>query len=400
MTEQSRHASARLRTAVPEVPRRYPSFGQVFFCLMSTFCFVLILRNPDVAIEYMGRGLSLCARTVIPSLFPFMVISELMVRSGAGESLGRLFSRPMRYLFGLSGAGCTAVVLGSLCGFPVGARTAVALYDRNAISRRECEHLLTFCNCPSSAFLVTAVGVSLFGNRRLGSVLYFCVLGVSFLVGFIARFFLRHEQAGRDHPHHPSGLHPGGAEMFTASVSGAASGMLTVCAYVIFFSTLSGTLSCLVRVCGGMEPRLFALLCGFLELSGGISEASGLPDGRQALILTTAIAGWSGLSVHCQIAGICAGRHISLRPYITAKAVQAILCGAVMALILCAFPDWLSPDADTVVRTLLDLGDLWQTARPSVPAALANAGFILSWLISLARRWRRRAGQNSSHAKY
>lgn len=400
MTERSRHASARLRTAVPEVPRRYPSFGQVFFCLMSTFCFVLILRNPDVAIEYMGRGLSLCARTVIPSLFPFMVISELMVRSGAGEALGHLFSRPMRYLFGLSGAGCTAVVLGSLCGFPVGARTAVALYDRNAISRRECEHLLTFCNCPSSAFLVTAVGVSLFGNRRLGSVLYFCVLGVSFLVGFIARFFLRHEQAGRDHPHHPSGLHPGGAEMFTASVSGAASGMLTVCAYVIFFSTLSGTLSCLVRVCGGMEPRLFALLCGFLELSGGISEASGLPDGRQALILTAAIAGWSGLSVHCQIAGICAGRHISLRPYITAKAVQAILCGAVMALILCAFPDWLSPDADTVVRTLLDLGDLWQTARPSVPAALANAGFILSWLISLARRWRRRTGQNSSPVKY
>lgn len=96
MTEQSRHAGARLRTAVPEVPRRYPSFGQVFFCLMSTFCFVLILRNPDVAIEYMGRGLSLCARTVIPSLFPFMVISELMVRSGAGEALGRLFSRPMR----------------------------------------------------------------------------------------------------------------------------------------------------------------------------------------------------------------------------------------------------------------------------------------------------------------
>ncbi len=388
MTEQ-RRAGVRLRTAAPDPPRRRPSFGQVFFCLMSTFCFALILRNPDIAIEYMGRGLSLCARTVIPSLFPFMVLSELTVRSGAGEALGRLFARPMRYLFGLSGAGSTAVVLGSLCGFPVGARTAVALYDRNVISRRECEHLLTFCNCPSSAFLITAVGVSLFGNRRLGTVLYFCVLGVSFLVGLTVRFFLRHERAGRDHPHCPSGLHPGGAAMFTESVSGAATGMLTVCGYVIFFSTLSGTLSCLVRVCGGMEPRLFALLCGFLELSGGISEASGLPDGRQALALTAAIAGWSGLSVHCQIAGICAGRHLSLRPYIIAKAVQAVLCGAVMALILRVFPDRISPDADTVLQTLLDLGDLWQTARPSVPAVLSDAGFVTGWVFALAARWRR-----------
>ena len=159
--------------------------------------------------------------------------------------------------------------------------------------------------------------------------------------------------------------------MFTASVSGAASGMLTVCAYVIFFSTLSGTLSCLVRVCGGMEPRLFALLCGFLELSGGISEASGLPDGRQALILTAAIAGWSGLSVHCQIAGICAGRHISLRPYITAKAVQAILCGAVMALILCITAFAENAAGTSVIRLM-----------GSLPMPTRLCGHCWTWAIS------------------
>ena len=103
-----------LRRGTAETERERPCAGQIFFCFMSTFCLALILRNADAAVTYMGRGLTLCARTVIPALFPFMVLSELLVRSGAGEALGRIFSRPMRYIFGLSGAGSTAVVLGSL----------------------------------------------------------------------------------------------------------------------------------------------------------------------------------------------------------------------------------------------------------------------------------------------
>ena len=83
----------------PPTKRRasLPTAGQAGFWIMSTFCFILVLRNADAAVEYMGRGLSLCAKTVIPSLFPFMVISELLVSSGAGEALGRLFSRFMRW---------------------------------------------------------------------------------------------------------------------------------------------------------------------------------------------------------------------------------------------------------------------------------------------------------------
>ena len=366
-----------------------PSAGQIFFCVMSTFCFVLILRNADAAIEYMGRGLTLCARTVIPSLFPFMVISELLVGSGAGEAFGRIFSRFMRTFFGLSGAGSTAVVLGSLCGFPVGAKTAVSLYDRNMISKAECEHLLTFSNNPSSAFLITAVGVSLFGNRRLGVVLYFTVLAASFIVGFLTRFFFKERRRPAAHPHFPSGLHPGGVEMFTGAVSSAASGMLLVCAYVIFFSTLSGTLSCLVQAIGGMNQLLYALLCGTLELSGGISEASSLPDARLSLILSAGIAGWSGLSVHCQVITLASGRGLSFKPYLLAKLAQGLLSAGIMTVLLhIAAPDWLSPAADTMVKTILDLSGAWKSAGMTVPALVSNVGFVLSWAVWMAQKWK------------
>ena len=360
-----------------------PSAGQVGFCLMSTFCFVLVLRNADAAIEYMGRGLTLCARTVIPSLFPFMVISELLVSSGAGEAFGRLFSRLMRWLFGLSGAGASAVFLGSMCGFPVGARTAAALLDRNAISKSECEHLLTFINNPSSAFLITAVGTSLYGNHHLGIVLYETVLGCGLLVGFLARFFLRRATEPVEHPHFPSGLHIGGVETFTKAISEAATGMLTVCAYVIFFSALTGALGCAVGDTGRAGETGYALLSGLLEMTGGISLASTLANREWGLILTAAFAGWSGISVHFQVMTLCAGRGLSFKSYLIAKMFQGILCGMVMAVILALKPAWLNPADGVILDAILAFTSLRDI---SVPALITNGVFMTGWVLSRVGR--------------
>ncbi|MBE6586705.1 MAG: hypothetical protein E7645_09375 [Ruminococcaceae bacterium] len=358
-------------------PKPRPSGGQIFFYIMSTFCLLLILRNSEAAIEYMGRGLTLCAHTVIPSLFPFMVISELLVQSGAGEALGRLLAKPMKFLFGLSGAGCSAVVLGSMCGFPVGASVAVSLLDKNVISKKECEHLLTFSNNPSSGFLITAVGVSLFGSRGLGLILYLVVLGSSFFIGFFLRFFMRNKEKPRgkeEHPHFPSGLHPGGITMFTNAVSHAAGGMMTVCAYVIFFSAMTGALTNLLQNIDGVSHTFYALLCGFFEISGGISAASALV-GETAfkelpMILAACMAGWSGVSVHCQIMTLCGGRGLSFKPYIIAKALQGILCGGAMWIILSvADPSTLPPLSETVAH--------W------IPT-ISRMGMITPWVTTLS----------------
>ena len=319
------HRSRSVFSPPPHRRASLPTAGQAGFWIMSTFCFILVLRNSDAAVEYMGRGLSLCAKTVIPSLFPFMVISELLVSSGAGEAFGRLFSRFLRWVFGISGAGASALFLGSMCGFPVGARTAVALYDKGVISRSECQHLLTFTCNPSSAFLITAVGVSLYDSRSLGVTLYCVVLLCGLFTGFLARFFLRSPKEPPEHPHFPSGLHPGGVESFTGAVSSAATGMLTVCAYVIFFSALTGALECAVSELGVVGSWGYTLLCGLLEITGGISQASTLSGGA-CLILTAAFAGWSGISVHCQVMTRCGGRGLSFKPYLIAKAFQGLLC--------------------------------------------------------------------------
>ena len=75
-------------------------------------CLLALLLLPDASAEAARDALALCAQTVIPSLFPFFVLSSLLVSCGAGEILSSLLAPLMRPLFGLSGAGAAALALG------------------------------------------------------------------------------------------------------------------------------------------------------------------------------------------------------------------------------------------------------------------------------------------------
>ena len=135
------------------------TYGRAFFAFLALLSLILMLRNSGIAIEYLKNGLGLCAKNVIPSLFPFMVLSELIVAFGAGDMISSVIGRPVGKIFGISGKGSTAFILGAVCGFPIGARTALRLYDSGAISKRDCELLLTFTNNPSGACVIISVGV-------------------------------------------------------------------------------------------------------------------------------------------------------------------------------------------------------------------------------------------------
>ena len=103
--------------------RAFAALSALIFCLMA------LLFLPDIGAQAARDALALCAQTVIPSLFPFFVLSSLLVSCGAADTLSHLLSPLMRPLFGLSGTGAAALGLGLCGGYPVGARTAAALAD-------------------------------------------------------------------------------------------------------------------------------------------------------------------------------------------------------------------------------------------------------------------------------
>ncbi len=299
--------------------------AHVVLGLLGILALLLVIKNADVAIACMSKGISLCVRTVVPSLFPFMVISEIIVSSGATSIIGRPLRTPFRYLFGISENGSVPILLGILCGFPVGAKSAASLYKKGLIKRSEFERILAFCNTPSSAFLINAVGISMFYDKSLGIALYVTSIVSSLLVGLFFNIFKKRKEDPVDsteiEPTDTTKADPP-ARIFSNAITSSAASMLNVCAFVLFFSAFMGTLEYFLSAIQ-ISDAAKAVIFSFFELTGGIKKASSLTRGG-ALIAAFA-AGWSGLSVHFQIMSLSYYEGVSFKPYFLSKAVQGIL---------------------------------------------------------------------------
>lgn len=307
---------------------------------ISVLCFfllILLFRDSEVAGEHLKRGMKICFDTLIPSLFPFMVISELLVRSGACEPISRILKRPMAACFGVSGECAPALLLGIICGFPVGAKVAASLYSQGNITREECERLLTFCNYPSAPFMIFAVGDGMFGSRKPGVFLYFTVLIAGLLCGILMRS--KERKSGiTNASNRIFSTEDNIFSIFVSSVVSAAGSVISVCSFVTFFTCIVGTCSSLFGTAA--DSPLSALIFSFFELTSGAAACSSISDPRLGVILAASAGGWSGLSVFLQIYSLTRtkGEELSLAPYIKSKAIGALICSLTAALFTYLFP--------------------------------------------------------------
>lgn len=286
-------------------------------CLLLCGVLLWLLSDAKQLRLEAAQALALCAGTVIPALFPFMAVTGTLARLGFGQWLAPLLSGLMTPLFRLPGCAGSALLLGLVGGYPIGARTAAELYESHALTRREAERLLTFCNNSNPVFLISVLGVGVFGSMQVGLWLWLLHILSALLTGLLFR-----SQGGKEHsvPAAISFQAPRLSTAFVSSVREAASGMLSVCAFVTLFYVLAFPLRQL--------PGLWAALAvGATELFSLTPLLSHTP---LDFILAAGCAGWGGLSVFCQTAALLDGTDLSLRPCFIGKLTQGLL-SAVLA---------------------------------------------------------------------
>ena len=157
--------------------------------ILSAAGLALVVCGAGTSMEAAKSALVLCAQTVIPSLFPFFVISSFMVNTGFVSCAGKIAAPISRRLFKVSGSGAVVFVMGILCGYPTGAKMVSELYENKEISRNEAMRLLPFCNNSGPLFVIGAVGAGMLGSTRLGVTLYAVHVVSAVLTGIFFSFF-------------------------------------------------------------------------------------------------------------------------------------------------------------------------------------------------------------------
>lgn len=310
-----------------------------------------LMLYPQESMEAVRAGLELCFNVIIPSLFPFFVLSSLVVELGLAGYLGRALEPVMRPLFNVSGACASAFALGFIGGYPVGAKTAISLYQDGMCTRTEAERLLAFCNNSGPAFILGVVGTGVFSNSRVGMLLYLAHAAASVCIGLLFRFYRRGGEKREEVRPTPKFEARRFTAAFTDSIKGSFLSTLNICAFVVFFTVvikllcLSGLLPAVAKGLGVLlAPWGFSaqwaerLLTGALELSSGVWSLTGEGALAGRVSMAAFMLGWAGISVHCQVLSFIGGSGLSVKTYLIGKFLHGSLSALFVAGLFRIFP--------------------------------------------------------------
>ncbi len=284
--------------------------------LLAAIAMAILILDSRTALVSAREGLDLCIRTVIPSLFPFFVLSILITSMLSGVQIP--WMRPARKMLRIPKGAEALLLTGLIGGYPVGAQCVSQAFEDDSLSKRDAERMLVFCNQCGPAFLFGMIG-SILGTGRCW------VLWAIQIIGMLITAILL--PGGGD----SGGVrHNGNGISLTSAMGRAVRTMGQVCGWILLFRVLVGFLERwgLWR----FPVEMQALITGLLEISNGTVALRSLTDDSLRFLLCAGMMSFGGVCVIMQT-GSAISPKLGRRLYFPGKLLQSGICLTLAAII-------------------------------------------------------------------
>lgn len=315
---------------------------RLLYTILALYLIFLMLRYPALALEYASTGLNLWFTRMVPTLLPFMILSGIMIRMDLTESFVRLLHPLLHFLFGSSENGSYTIIMGFLCGFPMGARIIGELYENGKLSREESSRLLSFCNNIGPIYFLSYVVPTLAIDRLF--LPFIIMYGIPLLYGLAYMRILPvlqcllhrrmpdpvpgppHGTVSGQRQAYPNALaaaeinagapEPKAYSLLTAIDSSVLSGLIGIArlgGYMVFFNLLNIVFTPFRNV----SSDLLDVYRCLLEITSGIAGS-----GRSIYYAVLILLPFGGFSCIAQTYSMIRQTDLSIRAYIYHKVIQ------------------------------------------------------------------------------
>lgn len=341
------------------VKHKYPIFllslkKQLLPILLVAFTICLVLFSKQ-NISAAKSGLLLWANSVVPTLLPFFIATELLTHTDIVNSIGKLFSPFMRPIFNVPGEGGFALLMGIISGYPVGAKIATQFRQQGICTQAEAERLLAFTNNSGPLFIIGTVGVTMFGDTSTGLLLLITHILACLSVGVLFRFWKYNSNSIGKLP--TSSLmcstKNANGKILANSILNSINTIMMIGGFVVLFSVIISILNStkVLNILSHVFYPIFSFfgientlcepfLSGLLELTNGIKNISLIHCKTIStnIVLCAFLLGFSGISIVLQVYSIISNSDISIKPYLIGKLLQGILASIYTYIFLHCFP--------------------------------------------------------------
>lgn len=324
--------------------------------ILFSICLILFSSSNLSAAR---NGLELWANSVIPSLFPFFVATELLSHTSFIYIIGRYINRLMQPIFNIRGEGAFAFIMGIISGYPVGAKIACDLRTSDICTKEECERLLAFTNNSGPLFIIATVGIGMFGNSMIGILLLITHVLACITVGILFRFWKINYKSSKPLPTKSSissnsmlkndvNLSNLG-EVIGKSIANSISTILNIGGFIVIFSVIISILksSNFILILNPVFELLHipskiaeSFLLGIVEITNGIFAISNIPQKKLSIniILSAFLLGCGGISILLQVWSITSKTDLSIKPYVIGKILHGIFAAIYTFVFIWLFP--------------------------------------------------------------
>ena len=296
---------------------------KLFFTIFCVMQIGFILVYPTEALKAAREGLNLWLNVMIPTLLPFLILTGILVQTDQISRLLAPLKKLWKIVLGISPAGAYAVLVGMLCGYPMGAKTASDLYENGQITQNEAEYLLTFVNQPSPVFVRTYLcQICLNGSVPFCRMLLILLMSEWMTAQFFRFIVFRKKNYFREETftkkETPVISSPGA--FLDVSIMNGFETVTRLGGYILMFSILSACISHFWN----MKNLIGYTLSGILELTTGLCRLQNANIHMQwKYLLTLFLTAFGGICITFQTRSLVT-RKLSMIPYITAKLLNGI----------------------------------------------------------------------------